>query len=86
MVHNEREESHKEQTSDLSTIIQPLINQNSWSENNPLVFIIKGDGKRVAKSYNGDPTGAPKIHVEYSISTDSKHLAPDITLNGKKRQ
>jgi hypothetical protein len=31
----------------------------------PLVIIITGTGERVAESYNGDPNGAPLLHVEY---------------------
>jgi hypothetical protein len=35
-------------------------------ERDSLVIIVTGSGERVAESYNGDPDGAPLLHVEYS--------------------
>ncbi len=76
---NIAEQSLSQRTDNIKSIIQPIINKNSWSEGNALVFIIKGDGKRVAESYDGTPTASPLLHIEYTINTE----VPLITLNGK---
>ncbi len=77
------EQSLTQRTDNISAIIQPIINKSSWSNGNPLVFVIKGNGKRVAESYNGDPTAAPLLHIEYTLSSNSNTEAPKITLNGQ---
>ncbi|MFW5443959.1 MAG: InlB B-repeat-containing protein [Methylococcaceae bacterium] len=53
-----------QQTPDLSSIVQAVVNQGAWAPGNAIAFIISGQGKRVAESYNG--TAAPELHVEYS--------------------
>ena len=55
-----------QQTPDISQIIQEIVNHPRWSDGNSLVLIITGTGERVAESYNGDPSGAPMLHVEYA--------------------
>ena len=54
-----------QQTPNIASIIQVIVNQMDWSEGNSLVIIITGTGKRTAESYNGDSSGAPLLHVEY---------------------
>ena len=77
------EQSISQRTDDIKSIIQPIISKDSWSEGSPLVFVIKGSGKRVAESYNGDATSAPLLHIEYIVNSDSSTMAPNITLNGQ---
>jgi VCBS repeat-containing protein len=55
-----------QQTPDISTVIQEIVNQPGWSDGNSLVIIITGSGKRVAESYDGTQAGAPLLHVEYT--------------------
>ena len=55
-----------QRTPDISQIIQEIVNHPRWSDGNSLVLIITGTGERVAESYNGDPSGAPMLHVEYA--------------------
>ena len=43
-----------------------MIVQN-FTENSAIAIIIEGTGKRVAESYNGSPSGAPEICIEYSL-------------------
>lgn len=59
------EQGPDQQSPDLSSIIQEIMDRPGWSRDNSLVIIIAGFGKRVAESYNGDRTGAPLLHVEY---------------------
>ena len=53
-----------EQTPDLSSILQELVNRAGWGSGNAMVFIITGTGVRTAESFNG--TFAPVLHVDYS--------------------
>ncbi len=56
----------RQQTPDLSAIVQEIIDLNDWAFDKPIAFIIVGSGKRVARSYNNDPSKAPKLHIEYT--------------------
>ena len=56
-----------QQTPDISSVIQEIVDRAGWSSGNSLAIIITGTGRRVAESYNGDQGGAPLLHVEYSI-------------------
>ena len=76
------EHSLAQRTDDLKTIIQPLVNKSSWSRGNAIVFIISGEGKRVAESFDGESAAAPLLHIEYTIETDSSKVPPVITLYG----
>jgi hypothetical protein len=55
----------KQMTPDIKSIIQAIVGRTNWT--NSIVIFITGTGKRVADSYDGDPAGAPKLHVEYSL-------------------
>jgi hypothetical protein len=52
-------------TPDISSIIQEIINRPGWTSGNSIVIIITGTGKRTAESYNGEPSAAPLLHIEY---------------------
>jgi hypothetical protein len=54
-----------QQTPDVASIIQEIVDRSDWASGNSLVIIVTGTGERVAESYNGDPNGAPLLHVEY---------------------
>jgi len=54
-----------QQSPDISSIIQEIVSQSTWSEGNALVLIFTGSGKRVAESYNGSKTGAPLLHIQF---------------------
>lgn len=57
-----------QQTPDLSTVLQEIVDRPGWNSGNALVLIISGDGttgNRKAVSFNG--TGAePQLHVEFT--------------------
>jgi len=74
-----------QQSSEIKSIVQELVNQEGWSNGNAMVFMIEGSGKRVAESMNGSATGAPRLYVEYTISTTpvTDNEAPKITLKGE---
>lgn len=59
-----------QQTSDLTTLVQSIVDRSDWDEDNGMVFIIEGrpgnTGNRVAKSYDRDDDDAPTLHIEYN--------------------
>ncbi len=50
---------------DLAPIIQEIVNQPGWAAGHSLALIITGSGRRTAESYNGEPTMAPRLYIEY---------------------
>ncbi len=59
------EEGAAQQTADLTGIVQELVNQPGYADNGALVFIIEGQGKRVAESFDGKPSKAPRLVVSF---------------------
>ena len=58
----------EQQSPNLNTIVQEIINQNNWTANNSVAFIISGNGNREAESYEGLASGAAKLYIEYDPS------------------
>lgn len=58
----------KENSADLTSIINELKGKSGYTPNNPMVFIISGSGKRVASSYDEAASLAPVLHIKYSTS------------------
>ena len=56
----------RQQTPELKTVIQEVVNCGGWASNNALVVIVTGTGERTARSYDGEPAGAPVLHVEFT--------------------
>jgi hypothetical protein len=54
-----------QRTPDIAAIVQEIVSRPGWSSGNALAILITGTGRRVAESYNGDPPGAPLLHVEF---------------------
>lgn len=59
------ERSEKQRTSDLSSLIQEVVNQSNWQEGNALVLIISGSGRRTAQSWDVAWSGTPMLYVDY---------------------
>ena len=77
------ERSSAQRTADLKTVVQEIVNKSNWYKGNSLTFIVTGNGKRVAESFNGDSAGAPMLHVEYTTGNTpptSDTTPPVITL------
>ncbi|MDG1433899.1 MAG: T9SS type A sorting domain-containing protein, partial [Saprospiraceae bacterium] len=55
-----------EQTSDLSAVLQEVVDGSGWVENNSMSFIITGSGHRTADSYDGSSTNAPTLHITFT--------------------
>ena len=74
-----------QQTPDISTIVQEIIDSNSWSANNSMVFIISGSGERTAVSHDQNSTKAATLHITYESGGSSlvKRPNPDISQVAK---
>ena len=54
-------------TPDLASVVQEIVDRGDWSSGNAMVFIVTGSGVRVAESYDGSPTQAPLLRVDYTV-------------------
>lgn len=59
-----------ERTPDLDELVQEVVDRSGWQSGNDLVFIITGSGRRTAESYDGLPSEAPLLHIEFSLDGD----------------
>lgn len=57
-----------QKTPDIGMIISEITQLPEWQSGNALVIKISGTGERVAEAYDGDPDGAPMLHIEYILS------------------
>lgn len=65
-----------QQTPDLTTIVQEIVNQGSWITGSSMVFLVTGTGERSAESYNGAPNAAAMLHIEFSSGNTSTFSVP----------
>ena len=66
-----------QQTVNIAPIIQEIVDRPGWSSGNSLVVIFTGTGKRVADSFDGDPNGAPLLHIDCLSSSNNPPIAVD---------
>lgn len=59
------EASEGQRTSDIGDIVRELMAVPGWTSGNAMVFIVTGSGRRVAESFDGSPSTAPLLHIEY---------------------
>lgn len=79
-----------QQSPDLSSLIQSLINRAAWKSDNALNIIIHGTGERTAESFDGTSSLAPKlvieftspIHTSFQISSNDDDAEEDIANGG----
>jgi hypothetical protein len=73
-----------QKTPNLKNLVQQIVNMENWYSDNAIAFIIDGDGKRVAISYDNDKKLAPMLHIEYiaNSNTTSMDTPTDMTDNG----
>jgi hypothetical protein len=67
----------KQQSPDISAIVQKIVNRGGWVSGKSMAFIIGGSGKRVAESYNGNSSKAPLLHIEYTTGVVEKKISHD---------
>ena len=54
-----------ERTSDLTPVIQEVVNRPGWASGGAMAIIVSGSGHRAARSYETLPAGAALLHIEY---------------------
>jgi hypothetical protein len=54
-----------QRTPGLAAIVQERVNATDWLPGDALTFILTGSGRRTARAFDGVPSGAPLLHVEF---------------------
>lgn len=54
-----------QRTPSLAAVVREVVNRPNWASGNAMAFIVTGSGVRTADSFEGGPTVAPLLHVEY---------------------
>ncbi|MFT4804518.1 MAG: hypothetical protein ACJAZK_001456 [Psychroserpens sp.] len=60
--------SEAQKTPNVQTIVQEIVEQDSWSILNSMTFFFNGEGKRTAESYNGDASASPQLIISYTLN------------------
>lgn len=63
-----------QRTPDLSPVIQEIIDRPGWAMGQAVAIIVDGSGRRAAESYDGESSGAPLLHVEWSTNPGSSPM------------
>ncbi|MHC4499483.1 MAG: LamG domain-containing protein, partial [Planctomycetota bacterium] len=69
------EEGPDQRTSDISAVIQEITDRPGWASGNSMVLIITGSGENTAEAFDGEPTGAALLHIEF-ISKSASNPTP----------
>ncbi|SFJ57873.1 S-layer homology domain-containing protein [Paenibacillus sp. UNC496MF] len=65
----EHEAGPAQQTPNVASLVQEIVNKDGWNEGNTLGFILTGQGTRTAESFEGAGANAdqiPQLHVIYA--------------------
>ncbi len=54
-----------QRSSDLSAVLQELVDQGAWSPDSAVVLLISGTGRRAAVAFDGNATQAPQLVVSF---------------------
>jgi hypothetical protein len=60
------EEGPDQRTSDISAVIQEIVDRPGWVSGNSLALIITGSGENTAESFDGEPEAAALLHIEFT--------------------
>lgn len=64
-----------QQTPEIKTVLQEIVNLSGWGASSNLVILISGSGTRTAESYEGLPAKAPYLYIEYISTAGSAPVA-----------
>ena len=73
-----QEQGYDQRFKGLAPLVRLVVNRSGWEKGNAIVFVIDGEGKRVADSYEGSSSRAAKLVVKY-LGTDEDTLGKDKT-------
>ena len=77
------EKSLDQQSVNISALINKILAQDNWTSGNALSLFIKGTGLREAESYDGSPSDAPKLNIEFFQSVKPRLPVTDFPLKRK---
>ncbi|MBU0532584.1 right-handed parallel beta-helix repeat-containing protein, partial [Candidatus Micrarchaeota archaeon] len=71
----------KYNSSDISSIVQEIVNRPGWSSGNSMAFIMNSTAdthskSRIAESYDSEPTNAAKLYVSYMENIEYNWTSP----------
>lgn len=72
------EAGSKQQTPDLSSIVQEIVSREAYTPTGAVSFIITGTGSRIAESYEGSSSQAAKLIASYTL--DPVNNAPVVAI------
>ena len=73
-------EDVSQQSPDVSSLVQEIVNRPGWSPGNAMAFVISGSGQRIAHSYDGGGSNlAPQLRIIYIPSCSDGLLNGDET-------
>ena len=58
-----------QRTTNLSAVIQEIVDRPGWASGNALALILTGTGHRSAQSFDGSNAQAPLLHIEYVVDS-----------------
>ncbi len=64
-------QGYAQRTSDISTLVDSIMNQSGWVNGNSMAFKIQGTGTRTAESFDGSSSGAPMLVIEYTMNPNN---------------
>lgn len=67
-----------QKTPDLTTIISEIVSRLGWVSGNALTLVVSGTGARTAEAYNGSPSLAPEIVIDYTLT--APNVLPSVAL------
>lgn len=67
-------------TSDIKNLVQQLVKRDNWKAGNAMAFYIKGEGTREVEAYEGEPTAAAKLFIEFAMTEEdlAEYIADSI--------
>jgi hypothetical protein len=71
-----------QRTSDLSAVVQEVVNRPGWTTGNPVALIVTGSGSRIAESFDGGAAKAPVLHIEYGSGSGGTTNGPPTVSAG----
>ncbi|MFK7808241.1 MAG: lamin tail domain-containing protein, partial [Saprospiraceae bacterium] len=73
--------TEKERTPDLSVLVQEVVDQSNWSEDNAISFIFSGTGKRIPwAADNGNENVVPRLFIEGELPAPTS-LMEGVVIN-----
>ncbi|MDX1409607.1 MAG: hypothetical protein R3330_15775, partial [Saprospiraceae bacterium] len=64
----------EQRTPELRMIAGEIIGRPGWAPGNDIVFMISGTGSKTAESYDGSPTDAAVLHIEWDSVCTLDHV------------